>query len=148
MFQTYSFRQLEALIAERYRGRRCTVRAFGYPISLGDIAVSTTVETFQKTNNNVDFLMTGIYASDTAKLVLNRCLLQIVDTGSNRRLFDDPVPVNAVATGPAGFTRSLPYPWLIPGNSNLQITLQNLHDEQAYAGVEIYLEGVSVYVYG
>jgi len=148
MFQTYSFRQLEALIAERYRGRRCTVRAFGYPISLGDIAVSTTVETFQKTNNNVDFLMTGIYASDTAKVNLSTCLMQIVDTGSNRRLFDDPVPVNAVATGPAGFTRSLPYPWLIPGNSNLQITVENLSGSATYSGAELYLEGVSIYVYG
>lgn len=57
--------------------------------------------------------------------------LQLTDTGAGRSLFNNPVPIDTVATGPGMSPRDLPWPKILRRNSTIQATLTNFDAAQA-----------------
>lgn len=70
--------------------------------------------------------------------------VQINDTGSGRNIFNEPVPLSAMA-GQAGLPFVLDYPRLVMRNSTLQVTFTQLTDNALYSDVFLTLIGFKVY---
>lgn len=70
--------------------------------------------------------------------------VQIQDTGSSRNIFDEPIPVSAMA-GQTGLPFVLDYPRLIMRSSTLQVTFQNITDNTTYSDIFLTFIGFKVY---
>jgi len=90
----------------------------------------------------------GLIADDAPTVapfgVIPAVSVQINDTGSGRNLFNEPVPMAAIA-GQAGLPFVLDYPRLIHRNSTLQVTVSALSDNATYSDIFLTFIGFKVY---
>jgi hypothetical protein len=150
MLGSYDFLQLQNLLALEYQGRRLDIRPFQYVFDFAAVADGTSAVATAKIVGNADFWVCGIAANSLseAQSVLNASL-QIEDSGSQERFFDEPSLIGQVAysddTVTACLARGVPYPRKVAGNSTLTATLAG---RSAITSPQVMLDGVHVYVYG
>lgn len=84
------------------------------------------------------------YTEATRPLPL--CTLQIVDTGSGRQLFFNPLPIETIF-GSGGLPFILPVPRIFMARSNISLTLTNFDAAVTY-NVRLQLIGTKVFQYG
>lgn len=152
MLAQYTFLQLQTLIAEIYQGRRVDIRPFAYVFDFPTIPVGTEAVATNKIIGNADFLVCSMAASSTGGFTAAPgCLLQILDNGTQENFFDSPVPIDQVAMIKTGELtnsyRGLSYPRKVAGNSLLTATIAVQANGTELTTPQLYLDGVSVYVY-
>lgn len=74
------------------------------------------------------------------------CQLQMVDTGSGRQLFFNPIPITT-CFGNEGLPFILPVPRIFMPRSNITLTLTNFSADQTYS-VRLVLSGTKVFSSG
>lgn len=84
------------------------------------------------------------YTEATRPLPL--CALQMVDTGSGRQLFFNPLPIETIF-GNGGLPFILPVPRIFMARSNISLTLSNFDVAVTY-NVRLQLIGTKVFKYG
>lgn len=148
MFGMYEFQQLQSLLADIYAGRRIDVRPFGYvfdfdTITAADIAVAT-----QKIIGNADFIVcSAAFSTRDHSESVGVSLMQIEDSGSQERFFNQATPIFQFATAsPDQSPRGLTFPRRVAGNSTLTATLTAA--VPTLTSAQLYLDGVHVFVYG
>lgn len=139
-----------------------TVDEYGYPIVFADFnqqlgnAASNGVQPIN-INTNADFWLLGIRYTWQGAAGLN-ALLQVIDTGSNKPFWANPVPI-AIAASPGGSpvagavanSGSLlggVWPRLLPANTNLSVSLTGVHTASDAAYCRMFFVGVNVKNYG
>lgn len=90
----------------------------------------------------------GLIADDAPTVapagVIPSVTVQIQDTGSSRNLFNEAVPLSAIA-GQGGLPFVLDYPRMLARNSTLQVTFTNISDNTTYSDVFLTFVGFKVY---
>ena len=116
-------------------------------------AVGTTATDIVSIEADANFYLTkisgfGLIGDDAPTVapagVIPAVSVQINDTGSGRNLFNEAVPLSAIA-GQAGLPFVLDYPRLIQRNSTLQVTFTQLTDNALYSDVFLTFIGFKVY---
>lgn len=139
MFKTFSFADLQRVIDYLYGGRAVKVLPYSYPFSIIALAEGVRNEQSLSILSNADFLCTSIrgYTEDNA-------VLNIIDSASNERWFDGPVPFEAIMSN-AAVQHAFAWPRWVAANSTLQIQATG---RQGGLGASDYaLQGVLVYRY-
>lgn len=136
-------RQGQKVINVEYFNYNTRIGTVANPIAAGGQAQGTV-----QIQSDSDFVLTYISADVTdaagTTIVTNPGLLmQITDTGSGKTFFSEPTLITLV-TGRLGIPFQLPSPRIIPPNTNIQFTLQNLA-AVAYSGAFISLLGARIY---
>lgn len=139
-----------------------TVDEYGYPIVFSAFnqqegnAASFGVQPIN-INTNSDFWLLGIRYTWQGAAALN-AMLQVIDTGSNKPFWSNPIPV-ALAASPGGgpvagavansgsLLQSV-WPRLLPANTNLSVTLTGVHTASDAAVCRMFFVGVNVKNYG
>lgn len=146
MFGIYEFQQLQSLLADIYAGRRIDVRPFGYVFDFDTVADNGTVVATQKIIGNADFIVCSMSLGTRAETFIgNSTILQIEDSGSQERFFNQATPVNIFASTGSEQARGITFPRRVAGNSTLTATLTV---SEPLTNPQLYLDGVHVFVYG
>lgn len=152
---SYSFLEIQRVVARLWPAVQTTLEPFVHPIPLNGLTNLQSVTTAYKILSNCDFLLTNIAVSSliapsfVTSEVSQQAILQIVDSGSQEKFFWNPVPIiNVADVDGYGVSNLLAHPRRIAGNSTLTVTLENpaLPDEEV-ANYEVALHGVNVYAY-
>lgn len=142
--------------------KNLTVDEYGYPIVFTAFnqesgnAASNGVQPIN-INTNADFWLLGIRYTWQGAAALN-ALLQVIDTGSNKPFWANPVPIAiaaspgggpvAGAVGNSGSLLGSAWPRLLPANSNLSVTLTGVHSASDANVCRMFFVGVNVKNYG
>lgn len=130
------------------QGSRFAYDFYVYAVNFGNIAALATVtrQVTVQADSNFEWIMSTAYGNlngatppytDNVLLPIN---LLIVDSGSSRQLFSDPVPLPSIAgTGKQPFI--LPVPRLFMAKSTIQLTAQNFDGTDTYDNVRLHLIG-------
>lgn len=157
MLNQVSFLELQRYASRLWPGKRLAIEPFSFPILVEDVADGVTITTPYKILANCDFVLCSIAAmaiDGSGSLNPVDSLLQIVDTGSQERLFNTAAPFGSfsnIATpsfGTFNDSQNLSGFRRYAGNSTLEVTVQG----GAQLGVtplnlEIALHGALVYAY-
>lgn len=127
---------------------------FSYPIRLTAFANTNVVSTSIQIDAGSDFYLTALsqfaqITDSTATLTFNTynipaVTVLITDSGSNRQLMQNPVPLPLIA-GTGDFPHRLIYPRLFLRNSNIQVQVTSF-DPTTYSNLWINLEGFRIYL--
>lgn len=145
MFGVYEFQHLQSLLSDIYRGRRIDVRPFGYVFDFATVADNGIVVATQKIIGNADFIACSASFSAVETFVGFATTMQIEDSGSQERFFNQPVAIGMFASSGSDQQRGITYPRRVAGNSTLTATLTA---SEALTTPQLYLDGVHVFVYG
>lgn len=120
--KTHNFADLQRIIGFMYAGRRVDIQAFDFPFStIACAAAASSTQTLQLLAN-ADFLLTSIVSLGA----VTDSKIQIVDSASNERFFDDAVPSACVVDDGGTNYRALAWPRLLSGNATLQFTITGM----------------------
>lgn len=149
MFGYYPFESLQSLLADLYAGRRIDVRPFGYTFDFAAVADGTIAITSQKIIGNADFFVcSASFAVRLSTENVGDAVMQIEDSGSNEKFFNQATPIQQFCTTMNGAgdlaVRGLTFPRRVAANSTLTATLTG---GSAITNPQLYLDGVHVYVY-
>jgi hypothetical protein len=142
--------------------KQLTVDEYGYPVTFSAFnqesgnAASNGVQPVN-INTNADFWLLGIRYTWQGAAALN-ATLQVIDTGSNKPFWANPVPI-AVAASPggapvagavanSGSLMTCAWPRLLPANTNLSVLLTGVHTASDAAVCRVFFSGVNVKNYG
>lgn len=127
---------------------------FCYPVTFTALAPADLETPTLQIDAGSDFYLTaltyfahvnGSTATPTvATYVVPEVSLQLQDTGSNRNLFNEPVPLYLVA-GDGNHPHRLIHPRLFRRNSAIKITLRNFGATDTYDYLYLNLEGFRIY---
>ncbi len=148
MFGFCFFQDLQAFISRMYEGRRVDVRPFGYAFDFADIGAAGSATATQKIIGNADFICCSMsFAAGDLFEDLAKSTIQIEDSGSQEKFFNQAVPITQVCSGVVGseFYRGLAVPRRISGNSTVLVTVTA---DAALSTPQLYMDGVHVFVYG
>ncbi len=97
---------------------------------------------------------TGAANTQVLAVVSPPLLIQFLDTGAGRTLFDNPQPIQNVCGGVSGGANSFgnlpfifPEPWLIKAGGNVQVTLTNI-GATVFTRIDTTLVGFKVFRFG
>jgi hypothetical protein len=157
MLNQISFLELQRYASQLWPGNRLAIEPFSFPILVEDVADGVTVTTPYKILANCDFVLCSIAAmvlDGAADETVIDSLLQIVDTGSQERLFNTAAPFGSFANlstpggGSVNASQNLSGFRRYAGNSTLEVTVQGgLQIGAVPVDVEIVLHGALVYAY-
>lgn len=126
---------------------------FNYPITFSALANTATQSGNIQIDAGSDFYMTAITffafeTSSTAVITANsmavpNVTILLTDSGSNRQLMQNPVPLWAVA-GDGNHTHKLIHPRLFLRNSNIQVSLTSRDGNGTY-NIYLNFEGFRIY---
>jgi hypothetical protein len=142
-----AFTDIEAIVAQMYAGQRCALKPYFYAVDFVAFTSGSSQTGTLKLNANTDFLLTELrwgttqVAEDT-----NEATIQIVDSGSNERFFDNPVLLGGICTT-GNKPRALAVPRRISGNATLTIAITNGVGSDTMPAGQLVFCGVNVYVY-
>lgn len=150
----FSYRDLEAFLAELYQGR--TLKLVPYAYNLTYLALAQNAVAQQQLNiaANADFVFTAfssraqIGAAQTVGNVTSPFVrVLITDSGSNEQFMNTAVDVMNYG-GAVPEQRNLPYPRIISGRSSLAVQLTNYAPTaETYTSIDLFFEGVLVRAY-
>jgi len=151
MIGIYEFQQLQSLLADIYAGRRIDVRPFGYVFDFDTVTNTNSVSAVQKIIGNADFIVCSCgFAARDPVVLPGVSSMQIEDSGSQERFFNQPTPIVQFATSANDYyveaVRGLTFPRRVAGNSTLTATLTAA--VATLTNPQLYLDGVHVFVYG
>ena len=136
------------------RGSQFLEDYFNYNVDFFDLAADATQQgniqiqadsAFKWTAAAVQCDLDGAaYTAETRPIPL--CTLQMIDTGSGRQLFFNPIPVETVF-GWGGLPFILPVPRIFMPRSNITFTITNFSVDQTY-DVRLILSGTKVFSAG
>lgn len=125
---------------------------YSYPVLFSTLAPGNATSTFQ-IDAASDFFLTAITqlteADTTTSItvsttVVPKVTMQITDGGSNRNLFQNPVPLYSVA-GDGNHPHRLIHPRLFVRNSSITVAVTNYSTATTYARLYINFEGFRIY---
>lgn len=126
---------------------------FSYPMSFAGVANNNTPSGNLQIDAGSDFYMTAItyFAVDTSStspvqvnnMVVPNVTILITDSGSNRQLMQNPVPLWSIA-GDGNHPHKLIHPRLFLRNSNIQVQLSS-RDANATYNIYLSFEGFRIY---
>jgi hypothetical protein len=150
MFGIYSFQDLQSLLSDIYGGRRIDVRPFGYTFDFSAVVDNGIAVATQKIIGNADFIVcSASFSVRNSAENVGDSTMQIEDSGSQERFFNQSTPIQQFATTMNGAgvlaARGLTFPRRVAGNSTLTATLTA---GGTITNPQLYLDGVHVYVYG
>lgn len=147
MYNTQSFAELNAQIADLYYGRRVKVTPYMYPVSLASAASGGGIVTAtQKINGNADFLLVELLARGGSVQPAD-AIIQITDSASQETLFNTPASfLTVVGDWSQDRNKSIGMSKRLAANSNQVITLQN-NGAFSLDAMTIILNGVQIFQY-
>lgn len=124
---------------------------FSYPVRFQAVANTNVLSINTQIDAGSDFYLTAITqfstiaatAATTSTLAIPQVTVLITDSGSNRQLMFNPVPLGVIA-GDVNHPHRLIHPRLFLRNSNIQIQLTSI-DAQTFTNIWINLEGFRIY---
>jgi hypothetical protein len=129
---------------------------FSYPVRFTAVAENDVDTINVQIDAGSDFYLTALsyfatLDSATAGVTVSSYLVPAVtilltDTGSNRQLMNNPVPLASIA-GDGNHPHRLIHPRLFLRNSNIQVVLQS-YDPDTYDNLWLNLEGFRIYGVG
>lgn len=127
---------------------------FSYPITFTTLVNGTPQSQNIPIDAGSDFFMTALTyiatdAANTAAVTSSTrliCLATILltDSGSNRQLMQNPVPLDTIA-GDGAWPHRLIHPRLFQRNSNIQVVLTSFDANVTYGTVRLNFEGFRIY---
>lgn len=149
MQKQYSFIEIEEYVAYLYQGRRVDISSFWYPFIFTALAANASQTVNSSIASDSDFLITAINVDAGMIGGAAGHLLQIVDSASNERFFDNAARlVFPFAISQFAANGALAMPRFVSANANLSMTLTAGAVGGGTAAGQIGLEGVRVRVYG
>lgn len=152
----FSINDLRAYCGLFYGGANVFISPYSYTASFDSIDAGVTQQRIINVAANGDFVLTGLaYAlnpvgtavEDTRAAMLK---LQIEDTGSNEKFFNDECATENVCNNDWADS-ALGFPRFISGKTSLRVTLHNFSDEvnlsEGYLRIDVVLKGVLVRVF-
>jgi hypothetical protein len=154
---SFQISDLQAYASRFYGGAPILLTPFAYTATFGSIADTVTDQVIINVASNADFIFTELAynvilnepgVADTQVLLVK---LQIEDTGSNEKFFNDPVMLDNCcnnAWGPQAFA----FPRFVSGKTALKVNATNVSGlfnvGQTYSdGFDVVLTGVLVRVF-
>lgn len=157
MLNQVSFLELQRYASRLWPGKRLAIEPFSFPIVIENVADGITITDTYKILANCDFVLCSIAAmvlDGAGNETVIDSLLQIVDTGSQERLFNTAAPFGSFANlstpslGAVNASQNLSGFRRYAGNSTLEVTVQGgLQVGVTPVNVEIVLHGALVYAY-
>jgi hypothetical protein len=127
---------------------------FSYPVTFTTLLNGVAQSTNIPIDAGSDFYMTALTylatdAAGTTVLTANTRILPLVtilltDSGSNRQLMQNPVPLDAIA-GDGAWPHRLIHPRLFLRNSNIQVLVQSFDANATYGTLRLNFEGFRIY---
>lgn len=153
----FQISDLQAYAGRFYGGAPILITPFAYTATFGTIANAETGLATVNIASNGDFICTELSynvilnEADVANTQINLFKLQIEDTGSNEKFFNQPVMLDNICNNSWGI-QSFAFPRFISGKTALQIALTNVSGEfnQAQSlsdGINVVLAGALVRVF-
>lgn len=125
--------------------KRFDLVPFAYPIAYSTaVAAGSFADGFVNILANADFCCTEIWVQGSGTSLIR---LMIVDSGSNERYMQNPVQALNYGMGLSDRVNCLPYPRIIAGKTNLQVTLYNYDSTAGFDNPSVVFEGMSIYTY-
>lgn len=125
---------------------------FSYPVLFLTFAAGNATQTFQ-IDAASDFFLTALTfearINDTTSITVDTfivpmVLIQITDGGSNRNLFQNPVPLYSIA-GDGNHPHRLIHPRLFVRNSSITVAATNWSAATTYSRLYLNFEGFRIY---
>lgn len=126
---------------------------YSYPLLFSALAGATNATLTFQIDAASDFFLTALtYLAEAdlttsitvATFVVPKITIQVTDGGSNRNLFQAPVPLYSVA-GDGDHPHRLIHPRLFAANSSITATVNNYSTATTYARLYINFEGFRIY---
>jgi hypothetical protein len=155
MLNQISFLELQRYASRLWPEKRLAIEPFSFPVLIQGLTEVNTITTTYKILANCDFVLTSVSTTLLGNAgILDNALLQIVDTGSQERLFNTAAPIGSFASlaNPATcYSSSINLPGFrrYAGNSTLEITVTGGLNVPADPPVDfqLALHGALVYAY-
>jgi hypothetical protein len=127
---------------------------FSYPVTFTTLANGVPQSTNLAIDAGSDFYMTALTflatdAANTAAVTADTRIVPLVtilltDSGSNRQLMQNPVPLDAIG-GNGAWPHRLIHPRLFVRNSNIQVLVQSFDANVTYGTLRLNFEGFRIY---
>lgn len=138
--------------------RRIAIEAFGYPFVITSLAaVGGTASGTLQINGNADFVLTRVsynatLSTSTVENVgaapVPQVTLNVVDAGSNRPFYNQPVLIQNLCANPNNPGRFQPYPRFLSANTSLSIAAVGVGTTaETYQRIDLLFEGMNVRQY-